>query len=104
MKSHLIKQPVITEKSLDLANQENVYTFLVAKPATKGQIKVAIEKLFSVKVVGLRTITHYLVKKRTGRKRMPVMRAPVKKALVKLKKGDSIKLFDIGGSDKSPQG
>lgn len=100
MKSYLIKQPVITEKSLDLANQENVYTFLVTKEATKDQIRAAIEKLFLVKVVGVRTITHYLVKKRTGRKRMPVMRAPTKKALVKLREGDTIELFDIGGSDK----
>jgi len=101
MKSYIIKKPLITEKTLDLANQYNVYTFIVSKQAGKDQIKEAIERLFSVKVEAIRTMTHYRVMKRTGRKRMPVMLAPTKKALVQLKKGDKIELFDLGGSEKS---
>lgn len=100
MKSHLVKRPLITEKSLKSANQDNVFTFEVAKSATKDQLKSEIEKLFSVQVEDIRTMIHYRVKKRTGRKRMPVMVAPTKKALVRLKAGQTINLFDLGGQEK----
>jgi len=54
--TEVIKAPLISEKSTFLANVKNAYTFEVDKSATKGQIKAAIEKLYNVKVVGIRTV------------------------------------------------
>jgi len=97
MNPYTIKSPVITEKSLSLANTQNVYTFAVATTANKDQVKVAVEKLFGVTVLEVNTIMSAKAKKRTGKKRMAVTVPKTKKALVKLKEGDSIELFDIGG-------
>ncbi|MFZ5376417.1 MAG: 50S ribosomal protein L23 [Patescibacteria group bacterium] len=97
MNLQIIKRPVITEKSLQLANSENVYVFEVDRSATKDQVKEAVEVLYKVNVVDVNTVMRPRVKKATGRKRMQVISAKTKKALVKLQKGQSIKLFDIGG-------
>ncbi len=98
MKPYIVKKPVVTEKSLMLANQDNIYTFEVARTANKHQIKETIEKLFGVDVLAIRTINHHRVRKTTGRKRLPTMVAPTKKALVTVKKGQKIELFDLGGN------
>lgn len=95
MKSLLVKQPVITERSLQRANEENIYTFMVAKEANKNQIKDIIEHTFSVNVVAVRTITRQAGQKRTGRKRQVVAVSSTKKALVKIKEGQTIAAFDI---------
>ncbi|MGD9129459.1 MAG: 50S ribosomal protein L23 [Candidatus Woesebacteria bacterium] len=97
MKAHILKRPVVTEKSLKLANSENVYTFEVAKTANKDQIKQAVEELFSVHVLAVNTVMKAKSKKRTGKKRMIKTIAKRKKALVKLQEGESIALFDVGG-------
>ena len=52
----LIKAPLISEKSTYLANQRGAYTFRVDKTASKDQIKAAIEALYKVKVVDVRTV------------------------------------------------
>lgn len=98
MKTYIIKKPVITEKSLALANSQNIYTFEVAPRANKNQIVEAIESLFNVKVERINTIHGYKSVKRTGKKRMPSSVNAKKKALVKLKAGQTIDLFDIGGN------
>ena len=95
----IIKRPVITEKSVSLAASQNVYIFMVDRRATKLQVKAAIKELFGVDVISINTSTSYRVKKRTGRKRTPVMLAPVKKALVKIKAGQTIEAFDTGGQE-----
>lgn len=94
---YIIKAPVITERTLSLANKQNVYTFEVARAANKNQIKTAIEQAFAVSVLAVNTVMSARAKKKTGKKRMLTTTAKTKKALVKLKKGDSITLFDIGG-------
>ncbi len=99
MNPYLIKQPVITEKSIDLANQQNIYCFRVDRQATKPQIKQAIEKLFAVEVIRVNTIIMPSKRRRTGKKRLPKLEAVWKKALIKLKAGQTIELFDIGGAD-----
>lgn len=97
MKTNLIKRPVITEKSLSLANQENVYTFEVAYKANKTQIKQAIEELFEVEVERVNTIIRPSKRRRVGRRRLSRLFPATKKALVKLASGQTIELFDIGG-------
>lgn len=85
----VIKAPIITEKSSDLA-QNNVITFSVDVNANKTQIKQAVEKIFNVKVESVNTINVKTKKKRVGRYVGKTKR--VKKAIVKLKEGSSIEL------------
>ena len=54
--TEVIKAPLISEKSTFLANAKNSYTFEVDKSADKNQIRHAIEKLYNVKVVEVRTV------------------------------------------------
>jgi large subunit ribosomal protein L23 len=54
--SEVIKAPLISEKSTFLASAKNSYTFEVDKHSDKEQIRAAVEKLFNVKVVEVRTI------------------------------------------------
>lgn len=95
MNPYIVIQPVITEKSIRLANVDSIFTFKVQNTATKEQVKEAVEKLFSVDVVDVRTIVNQKSKRRTGKKRVTVTVAKSKKALVTLKAGQNIDLFDI---------
>ena len=85
----VIKSPIITEKSSDLA-KNNVMTFSVDTKANKTQIKQAVEKVFNVKVESVNTVNAKPKKKRVGRYEGTTNR--VKKAIVKLKEGSSIEL------------
>lgn len=85
----IIKAPIITEKSSELA-ANNVITFSVDVNANKIQIKQAIEKIFDVEVESVNTINVKPKKKRVGRYVGKTNR--VKKAIVKLKEGSSIEL------------
>ena len=85
----IIKAPIITEKTSDLA-QNNVITFSVDVKANKTQIKQAIENIFNVKVERVNTINVKPKRKRVGRYVGKTNK--VKKAIVKLKEGSSIEL------------
>jgi len=98
MKTYIIKKPVVTEKSLTLAKTQNVYTFEVDPKTNKNQIVEAIESLYGVNVEKINTILGFKSIKKTGKKRMPSIVNSKKKALVKLKPGQTIDLFDIGGN------
>ncbi|MEG2707825.1 MAG: 50S ribosomal protein L23 [Vagococcus sp.] len=86
----IIKAPIITEKSADLAQNKNTITFSVDVKANKTQIKQAIENIFDVKVESVNTINVKPKKKRVGRYMGKTSR--VKKAIVKLSEGSSIEL------------
>ncbi|NPV26994.1 MAG: 50S ribosomal protein L23 [Firmicutes bacterium] len=86
----LIK-PVITEKATNLL-AENKYTFFVDKNANKIEIKHAVEELFKVKVTDVRTMIVKGKLKRVGRYQGKT--PDRKKAIVTLKAGDKIPLFD----------
>ena len=60
----ILLSPVISEKSYSLL-EENKYTFLVAPDANKTQIKIAVEKVFGVKVLSVNTINRQGKRKRT---------------------------------------
>jgi large subunit ribosomal protein L23 len=60
----IILAPVISEKSYGLID-DNVYTFLVHPDSNKTQIKIAIEKIFSVKVEAVNTLNRQGKRKRT---------------------------------------
>lgn len=83
----VIVAPHITEKAT-LASEHNAVVFKVANSATKPEIKAAVEALFSVKVVGVNTLTQ---KGKTKRwKGKPYKRSDFKKAVVTLAAGQSI--------------
>ena len=87
---NVIKAPIITEKSSDLAQKENTYVFSVSVKANKTEIKEAIEKLFNVKVESVNTVNVRPRKKRVGK--YTGYTNKVKKAYVKLQEGSSIEL------------
>ena len=89
--TEIIKAPLISEKSTFLANVKNSYTFEVDKSADKGQIKAAIEKLYNVKVVEVRTVNVAGKPRRTrsGYKTT----GEWKKAIVQLHPDNKIELF-----------
>ncbi len=85
----IIKGPIITEKSAQLA-ESNTIVFSVDTKANKTQIKQAIEAIFNVKVESVNTLNAPTKRKRVGRY---VGRTnKVKKAIVKLAEGSSIEL------------
>ncbi len=88
----IIKRPIITEKTTKLKQQQNSYVFEVDINATKSQIKQAIEKLFNVDVEDVRTMIIKGKLRRYGR--YEGYKPDWKKAIVKIKKGQSIKQID----------
>ena len=95
MNPYIIRKPVITEKSLLLAQSQNKYVFEVDKLANKDQIKDAIQEFFGVEVKDVNTIRRNRTTKRTGKKRMTTVVPQVKKAIVQLKEGQKIDMFDF---------
>ena len=87
----VLKKPVLTEKSLLLQQNENKYTFDVDVTANKTEVKVAVEKMFDVKVEKVNIMNVKPKTKRMGRYVGKTNRR--KKAIVKLKEGYSIDLF-----------
>lgn len=87
----VLKKPVLTEKSLLLQQNENKYTFDVDLTANKTEVKVAVEKLFDVKVESVNIMNVKPKTKRMGRYVGKTKRR--RKAIVKLKEGYSINLF-----------
>lgn len=89
----LILEPVVSEKSYDLIEQYNTYTFLVDRRATKNQIRHAMERIFEVRVVKVNTLNRRGKRKRTrwvmGR------RSDIKRAMVTLAPGDSVDVFGV---------
>jgi large subunit ribosomal protein L23 len=82
--------PVISEKSYGLLD-EGKYTFLVHPDTNKTEVKIAVEKVFGVRVTNVNTINRQGKRKRTrtgyGR------RNDTKRAIVTLAEGDRIDLF-----------
>ena len=63
----VLKKPVLTEKSLALQTEENKYTFDVDLDANKTEVKIAVEKLFNVKVEKVNIMNVKPKAKRMGR-------------------------------------
>lgn len=87
MNIEIIKAPVVTEKTNNLAS-ENVYVFKVDNKANKTQIKQVIEKKFNVKVESVNTVNVSGKKRRVGK--YTGYTSSYKKAYVKLKEGSTI--------------
>ena len=89
----IIKAPIITEKTMAMKENDNKYTFKVAKSANKVEIKKAVEEIFKVKVISVHTINVLPKRKRVGQHEG--FKPAYKKAICKLADGDKIDSFEI---------
>lgn len=89
--AEIIKRPLVSEKTTFLGTQRNAYSFEVDDRADKQLIKQAIEQLYSVKVIGVRTIVVPGKCKRTrsGHRTLPSW----KKAVVQVHPDQKIDMF-----------
>ncbi len=92
----ILIRPLITEKMSDLTADQSNYGFLVNPKANKIEIKRAVEEKFSVHVLDVRTINHPGKTKTQFRKggRFTGRTAKFKKAIIKLREGEIIDLFE----------
>jgi large subunit ribosomal protein L23 len=88
----IILEPIVTEKSTIAREMHNRYTFRVIPGANKHQIARAVEEIFDVTVLEVRTVRMDGKVKRLGRN--IGRRSAWKKAIVTLKKGDSVDFFE----------
>jgi large subunit ribosomal protein L23 len=88
----VVLRPLLTEKGTRLKEEGNQYIFRVARTANKVEIRQAIEHLFKVTVLDVRTARVRGKVKRLGR--FEGRRPDWKKAIATLKKGDSIELYE----------
>jgi large subunit ribosomal protein L23 len=91
----IIKRPIITEKSGSQPG-EGIYSFEVSLKADKTQVKTAIEKIFKVTVIKVRTIVVKGKTRRVPKTRKAIQQENWKKAIVQLKAGQKIDLFETG--------
>ncbi len=87
----VIRRPIISEKAMAESGKSAAYAFEVAPRATKGDIRKAVEQMFKVKVVSVRTMNRR-GKTRRIRFRFEKKYPGWKKAVVKLAEGDRIDL------------
>ena len=87
-----IVRPVITEQTSSAFQERGEYTFQVHPKATKPQIRLAVEQLFGVKVTGVWTSNQRGKERRVGQ--TAGRRPNWKKAIVKLREGDTIEIFE----------
>ena len=87
----ILIKPIITEKTTALM-EERKYTFRVPLVATKVEIRQAVEQIFKVKVQAVNTMRYEGKMKRLGRTQS--RRSDWKKAVVTLKPGETIELFE----------
>jgi large subunit ribosomal protein L23 len=86
--------PVVSEKSYSLI-EASKYSFRVHPDAHKTQIRMAVEELFDVKVVSVNVLKVHSKPKRRGMHRG--RRPGWKKAIVQLREGDKIEIFEGAG-------
>ena len=88
----VIQRPLVTEKSSIGRDEHNLATFAVDPRANKHDIRRAVEQLFDVSVLEVRTMRQPRKKRRVGTK--IGRKSEWKKAIVQLAEGQSIELFE----------
>jgi large subunit ribosomal protein L23 len=97
----VILAPVVTEKTAQQMEVDNVYTFIVSGSANKIEIGRAIERIWDVTVSDVRTMKYAGKVKRSflgrmARNQQAGRRPSYKKAVVQLAEGDHIELYEAG--------
>ena len=92
--TYVIKGPLITEKTMNLVNEDK-YTFVVDKKADKRMVKRAVEEFLKVEVkkVWIMKVLGKIKNSSRSRKKL-IKKSDWKKAIVQIKKGQKIELFD----------
>ena len=90
---NVLIRPVVSEKSYDLM-EEGTYVFIVDPKATKIDVRNAVEQAFNVTVTKVNTMNRKGKSIRNRRTGTYGHRPDTKRAIVTLKKGDSINLFE----------
>lgn len=88
----VVLRPVVTERSTVLADEQDAFTFVVARDANKIEIRRAVEQLFDVQVRSVRTMNYRGKSRRVGRN--TGRRPGYKKAIVKLAEGERIDVYE----------
>lgn len=88
----ILIKPLLTEKMTALKESENRVSFVVDKRANKIEIKKAVEEAFKVKVASVNVMNLLGKKKKLGR--FVGKRADWKKAIITLKEGEKLELFE----------
>ena len=88
----IIRRPLISEKGTTLKDENNQLVFEVDKNSNKSEIKKAVEKLFKVTVMEVRTLNRQGKPKWLGR--FAGRRKDWKKAIITLKEGDRVDFFE----------
>lgn len=93
----VIVRPILSEKSMTLSKEKGAYVFEVEKNSSKINIKNEIEKFYKIDVVAVRTMIYYReTKSRYTKKGFITGKAKsYKKAIVKLKEGQSIDIYNL---------
>lgn len=89
---HILKSPIITEKTTIAREAGNVVSFVVDRNANKCEIKRSVEAVFKVKVDSVRTVN--VAGKRKRSRAVMGKRSNWKKAYVALRTGESIEIFE----------
>jgi large subunit ribosomal protein L23 len=89
----VIISPVVSEKSYDLIEHHQTYTFIVDRRSNKSEIRDAVKAIFDVDVVAVNTVNRRGKRKRTGW--VYGRRQDTKRALVTLGPDQSIDLFGV---------
>jgi large subunit ribosomal protein L23 len=89
----IIFAPDVSEKSYELIEDLNAYTFEVDPRSNKEEIRDAVEQIFEVRVLKVNTMNRKGKRKRQGYK--IGRRRDIKRAVVTLAEGDSIDLFGV---------
>jgi large subunit ribosomal protein L23 len=89
----VILSPIVSEKTYQLIEAANTYTFEVDRRANKEEIRDAVQQIFDVKVVRVNTMNRKGKRTRFGYRRGK--RKDTKRALVTLAEGNEIDLFGV---------
>jgi len=95
-----IVKPLITEKTMGLVSR-GWYTFVVSLHARKEEIAHDVAAMYKVQVIDIKTISMHGKMRRAGKKQKQVKRQDWKKAIVQLKKGQTIDAFSVGGEQSN---
>jgi large subunit ribosomal protein L23 len=90
--NEVILKPIVTEKSTSMREKYNKYTFIVHKDSNKIMIEDAIKKMFQVEPIGVNIVN--VAGKRKKVKYKFGFTSSYKKAIIALKKGDKISIFE----------
>lgn len=91
-----IVKAIITEQSMEKV-KKGIFTFRVPIVVDKNVIRKEVETRFKVNVLNVKTITVKGKKRKVGKTRQEVAQSSWKKAMVQLKQGQKIDLFEVSG-------